>query len=541
MIRRNPVAFAVICFLLTAALGILLRPLTPIDETRYLAVAWEMHLSGDWLVPSKNFAPYSDKPPLLFWAINLVWLVTGVSEFAARMVGPLFCGAAIWLTAILARRLWPDDRDVGGRAALALAGLSIFVVAGSLTMFDAPLAVAVLIGLISLHSAAGHAEAGRFGFRPWAGFGAALALGVLTKGPVILFHLLPAALLLPIWSADRLPWRGLPLRLGFGLAVGLALVALWLVPAAITGGEEYRAAILWHQSAGRLTESFAHARPWWFFLAILPLMAFPLAWTPTLWRAAGKARWRTDPGLRLCLIWTGSALLLFSLTSGKQVHYLVPELPALALIAARLLRDSPLFEPLSARSQPAAQLNFMPAVLALGALAAIAALAGIGALPLGDLAPLFTPRSALLAWALLIIALCWLVVLKPHLPGAMLLSLGGLLATNILIGVSDIATIYSTHPTAAAISRERPDGLAYVGATYHAEFNFAARLTQPVATPADNEELARWIADHPDGLVLGRRGTVEPSWTPQETISFRGRDLGLWRVADAPNPLRSDE
>lgn len=524
MIRSSPVAHAVLGVLLVAMLGILLRPLTPVDETRYLAVAWEMHLSGGWLVPTKNFAPYSDKPPLLFWAINLIWMLTGVGEFAGRMAVPLFAGAAIWLTATLARRLWPEEDGAGGRAALALAGLVLFALSGSLTMFDIPLTVAVLAGMRALVAAAGAMRAGRFGFGGWAGFGAAIALGVLAKGPVILFHLLPAALLLPLWSQGA-AWRKLPLRLVFGLAVGIALVSLWLVPAAITGGAEYRAAILWHQSAGRLTESFAHARPWWFYLALLPVLLFPLGWSPALWQAGWRADWRGDAGLRLCAIWAAGALVLFSLTSGKQIHYLVPELPALALIAARLLRGAP---------QP----GFAPAVLALGALAAVAVLAGFGILPPGGADALFTPQSALLAWALLIFALCWLAVLKQGLSGAMQLALGSILATNVLIGTTGMATLYSSHPIAAVIGPAQDRGLAHVGSRYHAEFNFAARLTGPVATPQDAGELGRWMAGHPRGLILGPRSAAEPPWQPQETIRFRGGDYAIWSVADAPDLLQ---
>ena len=200
MMSRQPVGFAILCVLAVAALGILLRPLTPIDETRYLAVAWEMHLSGNWLVPTKNFAIYSDKPPLLFWLVNLVWLVTGVSEVAGRMVVPLAAALSIWLAAVLARSLWPQGRGVGGRAALALAGLAMFDLSAGLTMFDILLTVATLLGLIALVAAAEQAKAGRPGWWAWGSFGAAIALGVLAKGPVILFHLLPAAISLPWWS-----------------------------------------------------------------------------------------------------------------------------------------------------------------------------------------------------------------------------------------------------------------------------------------------------------------------------------------------------
>ena len=57
-----------------------MRPLLPIDETRYLSVAWEMWMSGDPVHLTKNFDSYTHKTPLLFVMINLVWLVTGVSE-----------------------------------------------------------------------------------------------------------------------------------------------------------------------------------------------------------------------------------------------------------------------------------------------------------------------------------------------------------------------------------------------------------------------------------------------------------------------------
>ena len=61
-----------------------LRPLLPIDETRYLSVAWEMWLRHDWLVPHLNGSPYPDKPPFLFWGILLGWRVFGRQRVVAQ-------------------------------------------------------------------------------------------------------------------------------------------------------------------------------------------------------------------------------------------------------------------------------------------------------------------------------------------------------------------------------------------------------------------------------------------------------------------------
>ncbi|WP_417361704.1 ArnT family glycosyltransferase [Gallaecimonas pentaromativorans] len=64
-------------------------PLLPVDETRYLSVAWEMHQSSNWLVPHINGEPYPQKPPLMFWLLNIGWLLGIGSDFLSRLVVPM--------------------------------------------------------------------------------------------------------------------------------------------------------------------------------------------------------------------------------------------------------------------------------------------------------------------------------------------------------------------------------------------------------------------------------------------------------------------
>ena len=78
-----------LAWLASVATAIASRPLLPIDETRYASVAWEMWRSGQYLVPQLNGAPYSDKPPLLFWLILAGWRVVGPVELWARLIGPV--------------------------------------------------------------------------------------------------------------------------------------------------------------------------------------------------------------------------------------------------------------------------------------------------------------------------------------------------------------------------------------------------------------------------------------------------------------------
>ncbi len=506
---------AVLGFALVAVAGVLLRPAFPVDETRYLAVAWEMWQSGDLFVPTRNYEIYSQKPPLLFWTINLVWTLTGVSGVAARLVGPGFAVLTLLLTGALARQLWPEDRGIGARAMIALAGSAIFATSGLLLMFDTALAAATVAGMLALLRAVQDGRA-----RWWVALGAAIGVGVLAKGPVILIHLAPAMALVRFWAPQGAATSSRRVATGavIAIGVGLAVVSLWLVPALIAGGADYREAVLWKQSAGRMAGSFAHARPLWFFLALLPLLLFPWAWMPGLWRAARGVSWG-EPGLRLAVIWAGAALVLFSLISGKQIHYLVPELPAVALVVARLARGV----------RVGVVLASVPVALAVAAVLAIAS----GWVGNSDVARMLHPAAWVAAWAFLTLALIWVAARIGGLAGGAVLTLGGLLALNLLVGITEIGGSYDSGRIARIVARYEDRGIAWYAQTYHAEVNFAGRLASPVATPRDAGDLAAWVATHPGGVIVARPDRKAPSWPPRETVRFRNSRYGIWHAEDA--------
>lgn len=514
MTARQIGLFSLIAFAVVALSGIVVRPLIPIDETRYVSVAWEMRVTGDWLVPHKNGAIYTDKPPLLFWLINLAWMITGVSDWSARIVAPAFGIATIAATWALGRRIW-DDRT-GAQAAAVLSGFTVFALYGGATMFDTTLALAVLLGTGALWSAL--MQGG--GRRAWLWFGFALALGVYAKGPVILVHLLPLLLLSRLWTPakTRLSVGQILRGAGLSLALALAIVALWAVPAAILGGPDYREMIFWKQSSGRMVSSFAHARPWYWLPATLPLILFPWFWSPALWRGLRQIDWR-DPGPRFAAVWALSGLVLFSVISGKQVHYLLPEFPAVALLFARALghRGEDLAPPLSGIA--------LPATISLLAGAAVIAVAfgWIG----GSAAPLLRPAGAVVA-AVACLALISAVALRlPLAFGMALLGLGVVLSLNLAVVLTGLRQAYDARIIASRLTGHEATGIAVVVPKYHAEFNFSARLTQPVAelTP---DTLPAWLETHPEGLVLAPCGkNVLPPPATQE-FDFDGKSWCLW-------------
>ncbi len=499
---------------------VLARPLLAIDETRYLAVAWEMHLSGDVFHLTRNFESYAHKPPLLFWLINLVWLGTGVTELAARLVGPAAGLGVVIATGLLARRLWPDLAGVGLRAMMILASFSVFAIYASATMFDALLSLLVIAGIASLW----RIGTGRHGAGEWVIFGGILGLGVLAKGPVVLVHLFPALGLIGVWGG--VPPAGRQILRGTGLAVLVALgvISVWLVPALLTGDAAFRHELLWTQTAARVTGEMGHGRPLWFLVALLPVIAFPWGWSWRVWIGVGRS-WRADRGLWLCLIWFLGGVVVLSLVGGKQAHYLLPQLPALALVMARAL-------PEAGWTSRGGSLAPLGAILA--GLALLLISAGVVPQYLGDGISIGRVASAIGGLAFIGVAIgSWRLALGT---GHVVLGLGMPVVLHGLLVAGGFGAALDTRPIADALVAVEPDGIAVIGMPYNADFNFKARMTGPVATPSDAVGLADWLGAHPKGWVIGPVGRTGAAAAPAQQWIYRGDPFGLWRGADFAGP-----
>ncbi len=316
------------------AVALAVRPLLPIDETRYLSVAWEMWRRNDWLVPYLNGGPYTDKPPLLFWGMLLGWRAFGVNQWWPRLLPPLFGLASVFLLVKLARRLSPATPDAADRTLPFLSG-ALWVTYSTVVLFDTLLTACVLLALIGVVDAwRGRATRG------WSAYAAGIGLGLLAKGPVVLIHVLPVVLLAPWWASDpqnpkrAANWRRWYLGATAAVALGAAVALAWAVTAAGSEGSAYGSAILWEQTAGRITHAFAHRRPLWWYLPLIPVILLPWTLWPPWWRALARVC-RQPVGLtaRFALAWVVPGFVILSLISGKQVHYLIPLLPGVALLA----------------------------------------------------------------------------------------------------------------------------------------------------------------------------------------------------------------
>lgn len=512
--------FLVGAWALLVAATLALRPILPIDETRYLSVAWEMWRRGEFLVPHLNGLPYSDKPPLLFWLFHLGWWFFGVEEWWPRLVPSLFALANLFLTAALARRLWPDRPGVAKAAPWVLLGLLLWSVYTTMVMFDMLVTFFVLLALLGLHAARC-----RGGVLPWLQVGAAFGLGMLAKGPVVLMFPLFVAVLAPWWARGA-RWRGAAgWRWGLGLlgavALGAVLALAWALPAAAAGGAAYGKAILFSQTEERLVDSLAHGRPWWWYLALLPVLLYPYSFWAPLWRAGLRQR-SADPGVRFTLVWLLPGLVVFSLISGKQPHYLLPLMPAFALLAARLL-DEP--APALRRWSLLPPLGFL--LFVGGAMAAAPWAAGWLDLPAW--ASSVSPGAG---FVLLAAGVAFLLTFERLFAGRRaapsLLTLALVVAASA--GFSEASRqAFDLEALARYLSVAEQQGrpIAYVG-DYHGELHFLGRLKRPFREiPLGAER--RWLRRHPRGKVVQDLRYVPPEIGRADfTQPYRGEVLAVW-------------
>jgi 4-amino-4-deoxy-L-arabinose transferase-like glycosyltransferase len=133
------------------------------------------------------------------------------------------------------------------------------------------------------------------------------------------------------------------MRIGLGLLLWAAVVAAWLVPAALHAGPAYLETMVLKQNVTRYADPWHHFQPPWYYLWVLPADYFP--WSALLPTAlvVGWRRLRTSEegrarqGYLFALCWMLVTLAFFSLSPAKRTVYILTMYPAMALLVGAAL------------------------------------------------------------------------------------------------------------------------------------------------------------------------------------------------------------
>jgi 4-amino-4-deoxy-L-arabinose transferase-like glycosyltransferase len=307
------------------------------DEGMHAVTAKEMVVTGDWLTPRFNGENFYDKPALFSWAVAASFVAFGFTEFAARLPAALLGLGTVLTTWWLGRRLF--DRGTGLLAGVVLATSLEVVVLSRAVQHDIGLAFAQTLALALFYGA----FTAPGGARRWwlAGFYAAMGLGVLAKGPI--GALLPGVIVGAFLLLSR-RWDVLKAAVlcPLGWLVFVVIAAPWYVAMSLRH-DDYARYFFLEKNLGSFFGAGepVHAEPIYYYVAVLfagflPWSCFlPLA----LLRAGGSPGRAERPALLYLMLWLGVIFVFFSLATSKLASYILPLMPAAALLTAWLWRD----------------------------------------------------------------------------------------------------------------------------------------------------------------------------------------------------------
>ena len=315
--------------------GLTAYPLLDPDEGRNAEVAREMAATNNYVLPQLNGLPYLDKPVLFFAVEAAVMELLGPTVPAARLPPLAFTLATVGLVAWFARRR--GGRDAAWIAAVATGAAPLTLAFARTVIFDSALTFFVVVAVMTFYEAVER----RTGEWEWSVAGwAATALAVLTKGPIGLALPLMIAIPYALWRrAGRVLWAPA------GPLLFVALLLPWLMAMSRRVPDFLSYALGTETVARLMTPALGRTGPWWYFVPMV--LAGALPWSVVAlaglagggWRVDGSTGRRADPYVVFLMCWILIPLVFFSLSQSKRPQYVLPLVPAVALLVAHLWRD----------------------------------------------------------------------------------------------------------------------------------------------------------------------------------------------------------
>ncbi|NQV31349.1 MAG: lipid-A-disaccharide synthase N-terminal domain-containing protein [Phycisphaeraceae bacterium] len=341
-------------------------------EARVVVTGHNMAESGDYVAPRFNGDYRLQKPPLPYWTIAALVNLVGhpIDEGLFRLPSAIMGMACVLLTLLIARQLF--DRKLALIAAMIQALSIKFIIEARLARVDIYLTFWVSIALLLLAIIF-------FGQKRrdwlWLLFGVAMGMGFLAKWVNILMFVLPPLIYGLVTFKDRRPkwyWHMVWVIVFFGLGgawVGMLIQNLgWDTVKAAMDREVY----------DNITspEHRANHGVFYYFPQLF-LLTFPWsALTPAVFVVPFMKRFR-DQRNRLwwVLLIIVVPFVILSFVSKKKADYLLPAMPALAILAARgwqiVTEEISPFSPEGIRNPRTPVAFIQPGLFLIGGLAAI--------------------------------------------------------------------------------------------------------------------------------------------------------------------------
>jgi 4-amino-4-deoxy-L-arabinose transferase-like glycosyltransferase len=317
-------------------------------EALNVATAQEIRRSGNWLVPTLQGETRLQKPPLTAWLTSAVIgddLMQALSSprFAQRnsafirlallvRAEALVLACATLIVVFYTGRLL-FNADVGLISVIVMGTSLLFLRFSRYSMTDIPLMLFVSATNLLMLTAL-------FNGRLWLGCvggGVALALAILSKGPVALLQtVVPIVAFLMLMRGRNLVTTQRAKSFApivVGLLVFILLGLAWYF---IVFLREPNAFQIWKAELARAKDPESHRNPWYRYLLLIPYLAPWSVFFVVGINASFRRRDARDVLLLLLLLLPLGVMCRFP---DRHERYMLPLLPAAAVLTARAVID----------------------------------------------------------------------------------------------------------------------------------------------------------------------------------------------------------
>jgi 4-amino-4-deoxy-L-arabinose transferase-like glycosyltransferase len=310
------------------------------DEPRYAQVAREMLQRGDVITPVLNGRPWLEKPPLYYWQAMLAYSLFGVSDTSARLPAAIDATLLVIAVYFFFRRFSPGQEADAALIIASCAGIIGYARAAST---DIVLASTFSIGMLAWW-AWREGEKKRF----LAAFYVFMALGMLAKGPIAPFL---AGMVIVLFAVAIRQFRLISQTLWLpGIILFCAVALPWYIAVQVRDPQFFREFILQHNLARFSSDLYHHRQPFWFYLPVTALALVPwIVFLAAAFFGALRAGWPArksaaaqDVKFQLSVFaacWIVVPVVFFSLSQSKLPGYILPAIPAGAVLLVEYLRQ----------------------------------------------------------------------------------------------------------------------------------------------------------------------------------------------------------
>ncbi len=333
-----------------------LYPLTDTTEARYAEVARKMAELNDWITPWYDYGvPFWAKPPLSTWLTAMSFKLFGINEFAARLPYFLLAVLIAWLVwDWVVRSAGPRAKREAMLTVALMSGTLLYLVASAAVMTDLALLLGTTLAMRGFWAAFKESDKESESSPPkevWLLF-IGLGIGMLAKGPIaVVLSGLPIGIWLLASGNLFSVWKRLPWVKGTLLTIAIALPWYWLAEMRTPGfweyffiGEHWKRFTVTGWAGDKYGSAHATTRgaiwllalaaclPWTLLLPWL-VIGRKVAKHPQIQADAPASKAKRD-WLIYLLAWGAAPCLFFTLSGNILWTYVLPALPALAILVA---------------------------------------------------------------------------------------------------------------------------------------------------------------------------------------------------------------